>query len=204
MGELRGVCFEHFRENSLVYNGTVLTFWSVVVHKCISEISHHKLRSVDDLLTISLKVTNFREIQMNVQIFFFQRNAFENVSCKMVAFCLSLIMLPGFFFKNIYELLNLRALKISTLYKNCIIQCMGKIFCVEFQRFPLKFHTKYLTHTLKLLDLRAHKCIWKVPPGPHSISSSLTEPLVFSSLPPLHLLSLVAGSSAPHSYWSVK
>ena len=25
---------------------------------------------------------------------------------------------------------------------------MGKIFCVEFQRVPLKFHTKYLTHTL--------------------------------------------------------
>ena len=44
---------------------------------------------------------------------------------------------------------------------------MGKIFCVEFQRVPLKFHTKYLTHTLKdifyetlkfqeLLELRAH------------------------------------------------
>ena len=26
---------------------------------------------------------------------------------------------------------------------------MGQIFCVEFQRVPLKFHTKYLTHTLK-------------------------------------------------------
>ena len=35
------------------------------------------------------------------------------------------------------------------LYKNCIFQCIGKIFCVEFQRFPLKFHTKYLIHTLK-------------------------------------------------------
>ena len=34
--------------------------------------------------------------------------------------------------KNTYELLNLRALKISTLYKNRIFQCMGKIFCVEF------------------------------------------------------------------------
>ena len=30
-----------------------------------------------------------------------------------------------------------------------IFQCMGKIFCVEFQRYPLKFHTKYLIHTLK-------------------------------------------------------
>ena len=33
--------------------------------------------------------------------------------------------------------------------KNHIFQCMGKIFCVEFQRYPLKFHTKYLVHTLK-------------------------------------------------------
>ena len=61
-------------------------------------------------------------------------------------------------FKNTYELLNLRALKISKLHKNHILQCMGKIFCVEFQRFPLKFHTKYLTHTLKDVDF-IH--IWK-------------------------------------------
>ena len=54
-------------------------------------------------------------------------------------------------FKNVYELLNLRALKISMLYTNDIFQCMGKIFCVEFQRVPLKFHTKY-THTLKDVD----------------------------------------------------
>ena len=45
--------------------------------------------------------------------------------------------------------LNLRALKISLVNKMHIFQCMGKIFCVEFQRGPLKFHTKYLTHTLK-------------------------------------------------------
>ena len=45
--------------------------------------------------------------------------------------------------------LNLRALKISVLYKSIIFQCMGKIFLVEFQRVPLKFHTKYFSHTLK-------------------------------------------------------
>ena len=54
--------------------------------------------------------------------------------------------------KNAHELLNLRALKISMLYKNHIFQCKGKIFCVEFQRLPLKFQTKYLTHTLKDVD----------------------------------------------------
>ena len=52
-------------------------------------------------------------------------------------------------FKKTYELLNLRALKISPVNKIHIFQCMGKIFCVVFQRDPLKFHTKYLTHTLK-------------------------------------------------------
>ena len=59
---------------------------------------------------------------------------------------------PGGRFNNTYELLNLRALKIFMLYKNHIFQCMGKIFCVEFQRVPLKFHTQYLTHTLKDVD----------------------------------------------------
>ena len=56
---------------------------------------------------------------------------------------------PGGRFKNTYELLNLRALKFSPVNKIHIFQCIGKIFCVEFQRYPLKFHPKYLTHTLK-------------------------------------------------------
>ena len=54
---------------------------------------------------------------------------------------------PGGRFKNTYELLNQRTLKFSYVNKIHIFQCMGKIFCVEFQRYPLKFHTKYLTHT---------------------------------------------------------
>ena len=44
--------------------------------------------------------------------------------------------------KNAYERLNLKSLEISTLYKNHIFQCMGKIFCVEFPSYPWKFHTK--------------------------------------------------------------
>ena len=44
------------------------------------------------------------------------------------------------------------------LYKKYIFHCMGNIFCVEFQRFPLKFHTKCFTYTL-----RAHKCLWNAP-----------------------------------------
>ena len=59
---------------------------------------------------------------------------------------------PGGRFKKAYELLNLKALKISPVNKIHIFQCMGKIFCVEFQRVALKFHTKYLTHTLKDAD----------------------------------------------------
>ena len=62
---------------------------------------------------------------------------------------LQLNVISGGRFKNTYELLNQRALKFSYVNKIHIFQCMGKIFCVEFQRYPLKFHTKYLTHTLK-------------------------------------------------------
>ena len=52
-------------------------------------------------------------------------------------------------FINTYELLNIRVFKFSPVNKLYIFKCMGKIFCVEFQKYPLKFHTKYLTHTLK-------------------------------------------------------
>ena len=55
-------------------------------------------------------------------------------------------------FKNSYELLNLRALKFSMLFISYIFQYIGKIFCVEFQRVPLKFRTKYHTNTLKDAD----------------------------------------------------
>ena len=47
------------------------------------------------------------------------------------------------------ELVYLRTLKFSLINKLHIFQCMGKIFCVEFQREPLKFHIQYLTQTLK-------------------------------------------------------
>ena len=43
-------------------------------------------------------------------------------------------------FKNVYELLNVRSLKFLTLYYIIIFLCMCKLFCVEFQIFPLKFH----------------------------------------------------------------
>ena len=51
--------------------------------------------------------------------------------------------------KNAYEVLTLGALKFSSVYKIYIFQSMGRIFCVEFQRVLLKFHAKYLTHSLK-------------------------------------------------------
>ena len=54
---------------------------------------------------------------------------------------------------------------------------MGMIFCVEFQRVPLKFHIKYVTHTLKDVDLftgenlralrfKSSSVFLKCPPGP--------------------------------------
>ena len=69
---------------------------------------------------------------------------------SFVVFCCGLWgECPRGHFRNTYELLNLRALKFSIVNKTRIFQCMGKIFCVEFQRYPLRFHTKYLTHALQ-------------------------------------------------------
>ena len=57
--------------------------------------------------------------------------------------------------KNAYEQSIL-----ESVIKNIHIQCMGEIFCVEFQRYPLKFHTKYLAHTWKYVNFtqRIKKC----------------------------------------------
>ena len=112
--------------------------------------------------------------------------------------------------KSVYEILNLnlRALKISMLYKNEIFQCMGKIFCVGFQRVSLKFHTKYFdpyiercrfySHVkiLELLDFRAHKCFWPPPapppptpspqpPTPTPTPTTITT-VITTLTPPLH------------------
>ena len=50
--------------------------------------------------------------------------------------------------KKVYELLNLIALKFSPVNEKHIFQYMCKIFCVEFQRVPLKNPTQ---HTLPIL-----------------------------------------------------
>ena len=115
------------------------------------------------LLSIGHLGTHFNEILIKTKNFSFTIMHLKILSAKWQPFCpggneLSLPVTSGGRFKNTYELLNLRALKISKLHKNHIFQCMGKIFCVEFQRVPLKFHTKYLTHTLKDVDF-IH--IWK-------------------------------------------
>ena len=81
-------------------------------------------------------------------------------------------------FKNVYELLNLRALKISMLHKNHIFPFMGK-----------KFHTKYLTHTLKDVNFihrwrfkSSQVFLLKRPPGLPSPSWGLTN--VSAEFPP--------------------
>ena len=78
-------------------------------------------------------------------------------------------------FKNTYELFNRRILKSSPVIEMHIFRCMGKIFCVEHQRAPLRFHTKSLTHKLRYTiftqcsnfknfeDLKAHTRFGNAP-----------------------------------------
>ena len=92
----------------------------------------------------------------------------------------------GGHFKNTYELLNLTALKFSPVNKIHIFQCMGKIFCVEFQRYPLQFHTKYLTHILKIrflynieilraLRFKSSYSFLKCPPGHRTFTGRVRQ-----------------------------
>ena len=124
------------------------------IKSCLSIISVEvfKMCDTDCGGMIVVLGTKFTKRRQGNQIIRYVQRKFGVISMRDILYC------PGGRFKNTYELLNLRALEISKLHKNHIFQCMGKIFSVEFQRVPLKFHTKYLTHTLKDVDF-IH--IWK-------------------------------------------
>ena len=62
-------------------------------------------------------------------------------------------MIKLFMRTSSHELLNLRALKFLTLYKNLHLSMYGQDIWVEFQREPLELHSKYLTHTLQMMIL---------------------------------------------------
>ena len=69
---------------------------------------------------------------------------------------------------NTYGLLILRAVKLSYADKIHIFQCMGKIFCVKFERYPLNFTQNILPIHWKMQflyhvenDSRAHTRLWK-------------------------------------------
>ena len=104
----------------------------------------------DDLLMLGTKASAARVVTYRFQFQHMKGNLiFIKGISILVSWSVYQDMAPGGRCKNTYELLNLRALKFLPVNKIHIFQCMGKIFCVEFQRYPLKFRTKYLTHTLK-------------------------------------------------------
>ena len=108
--------------------------------------------------------------------------------------------------KNIYELLNLRALKFPPVDAIYIFQGMGKIFCV--QRVSLKFHTKFLTHTLKDIIfiqssyafLKRPLVILRLKPLTWDLERS---PLVTSSLVMGNLEICLRYSQAFPRYWPI-
>ena len=107
--------------------------WNITSHIC-------RIGLVWIWLLTTNKVCSSQHNVLSFRVFFIQSRRIDHKRGKI---------LSGGRFKNTYELLNLRALKSSPVNKIYIFQCMRKIFCVEFQRVPLKFHTKYLTHTLR-------------------------------------------------------
>ena len=113
------------------------------VNECVSKWSHR--HSTVLVCSIKTKLTGVRwkcKLMVSILSYFWRQAIRLWIRDGRLQF-------TGGRFKNTYELLNQRALKFSYVNKIHIFQRMGKIFCVEFQRYPLKFHTKYLTHTLK-------------------------------------------------------
>ena len=64
-------------------------------------------------------------------------------------------------FKDVRKLLKFTALKTS-LYITPIFQCLCNIFCVEFQRYPLKFHPQYHAHRIVYWGQETDFCISKL------------------------------------------
>ena len=109
-------------------------------------------------------------------------------------------------FKNTYELLNLRALKFSPVNKIHIFQCMGTIFCVEFQRVPLKFHTKYLPTLWKMQFLNNVEILRALRFKSSSAFLNAPQalvPLIHSCVPPLLLEWISEAGVRKHmlTYW---
>ena len=80
-------------------------------------------------LSIGPLGTNFREILIKIHTFSFKKMQQKMSSAKLAA-----ILSKG---------------KWVNPWSRHHHPCMGKTFWVEFQRVPLKFHTKYFTHSLK-------------------------------------------------------
>ena len=131
----------------------LLTHWGRVTHICVGNLTiispdnglspgrcQAIIRTNAWILLIGPWGTNFSEISIGIQIFSFKKMHLKVSSAKWRPFCLGL------------NVLNLRAFKFSPVDKIHIFQCMGKIFCV----YPLKFHTKYLTHTFKDMIFMQH------------------------------------------------
>ena len=104
--------------------------------------------------------------------------------CKTKYECFSGITVRvGGRFKNVCKLVKPLPLKSALLNKLHIFWYMGKIFCVE---FPLKFHTKYLAHTLK--DTIFSQC-WRYP-------SPQTSELVWIYFDPPHYDDVIMSAKA--------
>ena len=53
-------------------------------------------------------------------------------------------------FKNSYETLTIRALTVSMAYNNHVVQCMDRLFHVEFQGYTLEFLAKIVSTHWKM------------------------------------------------------
>ena len=116
------------------------------------------------------------------------------------------------YFFHLCKNAHMNGLEYSSLNKMYIFQCIGKRFCVEFQKMPLKFHTKYFTHTLKailfcttlkfykILDLTAHMLFWEHNPVLSAKRDSLVSFSRFTNTNQI-LIPIWISDNIPYKVW---
>ena len=133
-------------------------FVCLLSHYCVQKwlvacfVPSHYYKPMLDYATVFIQKTTCQQNggQQNGGHFHISLNVLTSykwlqINSEPSSFCHS----PEHHFRGAYIFLNLYTFQYSPYNKIHIFECMGKILCVEFQREPLKFLSKYLTHTFK-------------------------------------------------------
>ena len=105
-----------------------------------------------EILLIGLLATNFSEILIKILTFAFRIMRLKVSSAKCRPSCLRLNVLR-LMMSQFQSIKSQRKMKVSKMH---ILRYMASKFRVKCQRYPLKFHTQFWTHTPQKMHFTRH------------------------------------------------